>query len=218
MSERYTEDARRALFFARHEASQLGVQSIATEHLLLGLLRETKGLTGRLLAPCRIKELRNEIAARLEPREKFPTSVEIPFSPETRNVLQFAVQEADRLLHREIGTEHLLLGLLREERSVAGTILVDRGMRLESVREQVANLGHSKEKNVQVELTARGVGTTARSRIFERGAQSWEDLCHEATGFATQIGPEKVISISIAPGGAMSGDGADGFVVVWYWE
>jgi ATP-dependent Clp protease ATP-binding subunit ClpC len=87
------------------------------------LLREAKGLTGRILASYRIDELRKEVATRLEPREKLPTSVEIPFGPDTKNVLQFAVQEADRLLHREIGTEHLLLGLIREERSVAGTHL-----------------------------------------------------------------------------------------------
>lgn len=218
MFERYTEDARRALFFARYEASQLGVRSIETEHLLLGLLREAKGLTGRILAPHGIGDLRREVEARTEPREKFSTSVEIPFSPETKNVLQFAAQEADRLLHRDIGTEHLLLGLLREERSVAATILVDRGLRLESLREQIANQGHSTEENDQAELRPQGIGTTARHRIFERGAQRWADVCGEATGFATQIGPERVISISIVPGGGASDDGTDGFVVVWYWE
>lgn len=215
MFERYTEDARRALFFARYEASQLGVRSIETEHLLLGLLRVAKGLTGQLLAPYGINDIRKEVESRVERRAKISTSVEVPFSEETKNVLQFAVKEADRVLHRTVGTEHLLLGLLCQDRSVAGSILIDRGMRLESVREQVANLGHSEDDDVQLCVE---VERTARHRIFERGAQPWQELCAEATGFATQIGPERVISISAVPGDGTSDNGASGFVVVWYWE
>jgi ATP-dependent Clp protease ATP-binding subunit ClpC len=218
MFERYTEDARRALFFARYEASQLGVRSIETEHLLLGLLREAKGFIGRILAPYRINELRNEIATRLEPREKFPTSVEIPFSDETKSVMQSAAREADDLLHSYIGPEHLLLGLLREERSVAGSILISKGMRLESLRKQIADQGQAEEEYGEVEVSLQQPGTTARHRVFESGSKPWQDLCDEATAFATQIGPGKVISISIARSGAMSGESAGGLVVVWYWE
>ena len=220
MFERYTEDARRALFFARYEATQLGVRSIETEHLLLGLLREAKGLTGRILATYDIDDLRREVEGRTERREIVPTSIEIPFSPETKNVLHFAVQEADRLQHREIGTAHLLLGLLREERSVAASILNDRGLRLASVRAQAANGGHSSgdEKNGEIDVSLAKAGTTARYRMFQRGTGSWQEVCAEATGFATNIGPEKVISVSVVPDSAMSGNAASGFVVVWYWE
>ena len=91
-------------------------------------------------------------------------------------------------------------------------------MRLESLREQIANRGHPQEDNDQAELRMQGIGTTARHRIFERGAQRWQDLCAEATGFATQIGPARVISISVVPGEGASDKGATGFVVVWYWE
>jgi len=146
MFERYTERARRVLFFARYEASQLGSQSIETEHLLLGLIREGKGLTSRLFARANVglDAIRKEIEGRTVFREKVSTSVEIPFSSETKRALQFAAEEADRLLHNYIGTEHLLLGILREERSLAATILVDKGMRLSAVRDDIVSLLNEK--------------------------------------------------------------------------
>ena len=139
MFERYTEAARRALFFARYETSQFGGTAIETEHLLLGLLHRGKGLVARILAHAQVPldSLRTEIEGRLSSGVKVATSVEIPFSAETKRVLQFAAQEADRLKHNHIGTEHLLLGLLREEKSVAASILVGRGLRLEEVRNLV---------------------------------------------------------------------------------
>ena len=146
MFERYTERARRVLFFARYEASQLGSNSIETEHLLLGLIREGKGLTSRIFARSHLslENIRKEIEGRTVFREKVSTSVEIPFSAETKRVLQFAAEEADRLLHNYIGTEHLLLGILREERSVAASILMEKGMRLSAVREDVVQLLNEK--------------------------------------------------------------------------
>jgi uncharacterized protein (TIGR03435 family) len=142
MFERYTERARRVLFFARFEASQLGSGSIETEHLLLGLIREGKGLTSRMFARAHVshEHIRQEIERRTVFREKVSTSVEIPFSLETKRVLQFAAEEADRLLHDYIGTEHLLLGILREERSVAASILTEKGMRLHTIREDIVVL------------------------------------------------------------------------------
>jgi ATP-dependent Clp protease ATP-binding subunit ClpC len=146
MFERYTERARRVLFFARYEASQLGSASIETEHLLLGLIREGKGLTSRLFSRSHVSldTIRKEIEGRSESREKVSTSVEIPFSAETKRSLQYAVEEADRLLHNYIGTEHLLLGILHEDRSLAATILVDKGMSLSVVREDIVALLNEK--------------------------------------------------------------------------
>jgi ATP-dependent Clp protease ATP-binding subunit ClpC len=146
MFERYTERARRVLFFARYEATQMGSTSIETEHLLLGLIREGKGLTSRIFARSHLSldSIRKEIEGRTVFREKVSTSVEIPFSSDTKRVLQFAAEEADRLLHTYIGTEHLLLGLLREERSVAASILYEKGMRLSNVREDIVQLLNEK--------------------------------------------------------------------------
>src|SRR5579862_6204313 len=136
MFERYTERARRVLFFARYEATQLGSMSIETEHLLLGLIREGKGLTSRIFARSHLslESIRKEIEGRTIFREKVSTSVDIPFSADTKRVLQFAAEEADRLL----------LGILREERSVAASILYEKGMRLASVREDIVQLLNEK--------------------------------------------------------------------------
>jgi len=155
MFERYTERARRVLFFARYEASQLGSVSIETEHLLLGLIREGKGLTSRIFARSHLslENIRKEIEGRTVFREKVSTSVEIPFSAETKRVLGCAAEEADRLLHNYIGTEHLLLGILREERSVAASILMEKGMRLHTVREDIVQLLNEKTTLTRVKET-----------------------------------------------------------------
>ena len=143
------------MFFARYEASQLGSISIETEHLLLGLIREGKGLTSRIFARSHLslENIRKEIEGRTVFREKVSTSVEIPFSTETKRVLQFSAEEADRLLHNYIGTEHLLLGILREERSVAATILSEKGMRLNTVREDIVQLLNEKTTLTRVKKT-----------------------------------------------------------------
>ena len=155
MFERYTERARRVLFVARYEASQLGSISIETEHLLLGLIREGKGLTSRIFARSHLslETIRKEIEGRTVFREKVSTSVEIPFSTETKRVLQHAAEEADRLLHNYIGTEHLLLGILREDRSVAASILSEKGMRLSTVREDIVQLLNEKTTLTRVKET-----------------------------------------------------------------
>ena len=142
MFERYTERARRVLFFARYEANELGSLSIGTEHLLLGLIREGKGLTSRLFARSRLsfESVRQEIEGRATGREAPVIPHELPFSGETKRALGYAADEADRLRHPYIGTEHLLLGLLRDEQSAAASILASRGMRLAAVREDVVQL------------------------------------------------------------------------------
>jgi ATP-dependent Clp protease ATP-binding subunit ClpC len=136
MFERYDEPARRTLFFARFEASRLGISSIETEHLLLGLMREPGGHAGRLLLSLPIADIRREMESTRSDK-KLSTSVEIPFSAETKRVLQYACEEADGLTHRHIGPEHLLLGLMRETNSRAATTLSRHGMRLEGAREQI---------------------------------------------------------------------------------
>jgi ATP-dependent Clp protease ATP-binding subunit ClpC len=142
MFEKYTERARRVLFFARYEASQFGSVNINTDHVLLGLIREGKGLTNRIFAHFHVspEDLRKEIEGRAVFREKVSTTVEIPFTNETMRVLTYAADEATRLKHDYIGTEHLLLGLLREESSPASTSLIQKGMCLDAVRDRVAEL------------------------------------------------------------------------------
>ena len=151
MFERYTEKARRVIFFARYEASQFGAPAIEPEHLLLGLMREDKTLTGRFFprAQVSIESIRKEIEGRTLLREKISTSVELPLAPETKRVLAYAHEESDRLQHRHIGTEHLLLGLLREERSMAAEILYERGLRLNAVRDEIARQSGADSRSSQ---------------------------------------------------------------------
>jgi ATP-dependent Clp protease ATP-binding subunit ClpC len=139
MFERYTEKARRVIFFARYEASQFGSPYIETEHLLLGLLREDKALTNRFLrSHASVESIRKQIEGHTTIREKVSTSVDLPLSNECKRVLAYAAEEAERLSHKHIGTEHLLLGLLREEKCFAAEILHERGLRLSTIREELA--------------------------------------------------------------------------------
>ena len=178
MFERYTERARRVLFFARYEASQLGSVSIETEHLLLGLIREGKGLTSRIFARSEVvlDSIRKEIEGRTVLRERVSTSVDIPFSAETKRALQYAAEEADRLLHTYIGTEHLLLGILREDRSLAASILMEKGLRLDAVREDVVSLLNEKSTAAPRPKDAALLAEFSRDLTEAAGRQALDPL------------------------------------------
>jgi ATP-dependent Clp protease ATP-binding subunit ClpC len=145
MFERYTEKARRVIFFARYEVSELGAKSIEPEHLLLGLFREDKAFIARFLpAQVSTEMIRQQVEASLTKGEKIPTSVEIPLSRMSKRVLEYAQEESENLKHREVGTEDLLLGLLRQQSnscgikvSVAERILRENGLELAEVRERI---------------------------------------------------------------------------------
>ena len=132
MFERYTEKARRVVFFARYEASQFGSTQIEAEHVLLGLIREDKNLTYRFFhrSHATVESIRREIEGRTVLRDRIPNNIDLPLSVEAKHVLAYAAEESERLGNRHIGTEHLLLGLLREENSLAAEILYERGLRL----------------------------------------------------------------------------------------
>ncbi|MBO0725776.1 MAG: hypothetical protein J2P52_09270 [Blastocatellia bacterium] len=139
MFERYTEKARRVIFFARYEASQFGASQIETEHVLLGLVREDRKLTARFFArDTSVKSIRNEIEERAGQAPRISTQIDLPLSGESKRALFFAAEESDQLGHRHIGTEHLLLGLLRVENSVAAEILNGRGLRLSDIRQDLS--------------------------------------------------------------------------------
>ncbi|MBN2430326.1 MAG: ATP-dependent Clp protease ATP-binding subunit [Acidobacteria bacterium] len=138
MFEKYTEKARRVIFFARFEASQLGSRYIDTEHILLGLVREDKKL-GRFFpkGESSFDVIRKNIESRTKMREKISTSIEIPLSNDVKKVLNNAAEESQLLGHKFVGTEHILLGLLREKHTLAGKLLFEQGLRLPSVRESL---------------------------------------------------------------------------------
>jgi uncharacterized protein (TIGR03435 family) len=142
MFNRFTQRALQVLFFARSEVGQLGSSAVEPEHLFLGLLDEGTGLGSRILARTGVApdDFRSDIVGRLIGREKVSESEDIPFSASCDRALQYAAEEADRLLQGYIGTEHLLLGLLREERSLVAEVLAARGLRIEKVREAIVAL------------------------------------------------------------------------------
>lgn len=137
MFERYTEKARRAIFFARGEAGLFGSPYIESEHLLLGLLGENKAL---LHTHCgTIESVRKQIEAQTPLREKIPTSIDLPVSDECERIFVYAAQEASNLSHKHIGTEHLVLGVLRVQDCFAAALLRERGITLEMYREEIQN-------------------------------------------------------------------------------
>ncbi len=139
MFERYTEKARRVIFFARYEASQYGSLVIDTEHILLGLLREDWALMQRYVGPIESgTEIRTEVERIIQRGAPIPTSAEVPLSGDSKNILKFAAEEADRLAHRHIGTEHILLAIFRLPTSLAAKVLLARGAKPDTIREQLA--------------------------------------------------------------------------------
>jgi len=141
MFERYTEQARRVIFFALYEARQFGSPYIEAEHLLLGLLREDKALANRFLrSDGAVESIRKQIEGSMAPREEVSAHGDLPLSHECKRVLPYAAEEADSLKHKHIGTAHLLLGLLREEKCFAAEILYGRGLRLAAVRKELQRI------------------------------------------------------------------------------
>jgi len=166
--ERYTEKARRVIFFARYEASQYGSPYIETEHLLLGLMREDKALANRFLRQQgSIESIRKEIEARITIRERISTSVEVPLSAECKRILNMAAEEAERLGHKHVGTEHLLLGILREEKCFGAEILMERGLRLSTLREdsRARPAKKQRQRGQRKLLSSRNSAATSRKRL-----------------------------------------------------
>ena len=147
MFEKYSERARRALFFARYEASKLGSRVIESEHLLLGILREgAEGVTEILHRyQVRPDELRREIEGEKPFVERLSSTAELPLSEEAKRVLAFAAQEAEGLGHPLVGCEHLLLGVLRTEGSLGMRLLEEHGLDVLGVRDEIETLSREHE-------------------------------------------------------------------------
>jgi ATP-dependent Clp protease ATP-binding subunit ClpC len=164
MFERFTERARQVVVLAQEEARALKHNYIGTEHLLLGLLREEEGIAARVLESLEVtvEEVRAQVANIVGEGDEVP-GAQIPFTPRAKNVLELALREALSLGHNHVGTEHVLLGLVREGEGVAARILLDLGVTAEAVRDAVIRqLGGMGQR---VELRPQAVIPVARRRL-----------------------------------------------------
>jgi ATP-dependent Clp protease ATP-binding subunit ClpC len=141
MFERFTERARQVVVLAQDEARTLKHNYIGTEHILLGLLREEEGLAARVLdtLDITVEEVRAQVA-RIVGQGDEVTTGQIPFTPRAKKVLELALREALSLGHNYIGTEHILLGLVRENEGVAARILLDFDADAEKIRNEILRM------------------------------------------------------------------------------
>jgi len=151
MFEKYNEKARRALFFARYEASKLGSRVIESEHILLGILREGEETVTEIFRRFQVKpeEIRHEIEGERVFVERISSTAELPLSEESKKILAYASHEAESMLHQTVGSEHLLIGILRVDACVAMRILVQHGLDVYSVREEVLSIAKEREASQQ---------------------------------------------------------------------
>jgi ATP-dependent Clp protease ATP-binding subunit ClpA len=169
MFEQYTPEARRSIAFA-YAASQLGSLMIGTEDLLLGLVRENIALMNRFVITEGLEDsFRSQIMANPLPSGTVPTGLaEMLFTDESKRVLSFAAEDAERMGHQHVGIEHLLLGLLREEDCFAARMLRDRGADIERIRKELAATPHRpppKEERIRREIDEiREIWTVAQTR------------------------------------------------------
>jgi hypothetical protein len=163
MFERFTERARRVIFFARYEASSFGSPSIEAEFLLLGLLREDKHTALRWLGKGEVElSLRDEIAKRVYQGPKISTSIDLPLSDEAKRALNYATEEATVLSHPFTGTEHLFLGLLHDPQSRVAKMLFGLGVDAKAVRETLIRESAESGSRVEVSRIRASVSGDAR--------------------------------------------------------
>ena len=151
MFEKYNEKARRALFFARYESSKLGSKVIESEHILLGVLREGEEIIKEIFARFNVKpdDIRREVEGDRVFVERVSSTQELPLSEESKKILAYASHEAESMMHPYVGTEHLLIGILRVDPCVAGRILMAHGFNLYGVREETIALIKEREASKQ---------------------------------------------------------------------
>ncbi len=148
MYERFTDRARKVMQLANQEAQRFNHEYIGTEHILLGLVKEGSGVAANVLKNLDVdlRKIRNEVEKIVQPGPDIVTMGKLPQTPRAKKVIEYSMEEARNLNHNYVGTEHILLGLLREQEGVAAQVLMNLGLKLEDVREEVLNLlGHGME-------------------------------------------------------------------------
>jgi energy-coupling factor transporter ATP-binding protein EcfA2 len=151
MYERFTDRARKVLQLANQESQRFNHEYVGTEHVLLGMIKEGSGVAANVLRNLDVdlRKIRNEVEKLVLPGPEVVTMGRLPQTPRAKKLIEYAIEEARNLSHNYVGTDHLLLGLLREQEGTAAQVLINLNLKLEEVREEVLNLlGHGMDAGV----------------------------------------------------------------------
>src|SRR6202522_3414340 len=184
MYERFTDRARKVMQLANQEAQRFNHEYIGTEHILLGLVKEGSGVAANVLKNLDVdlRKIRLEVEKIVQSGPDMVTMGKLPQTPRAKKVIEYAMEEARNLNHNYVGTEHLLLGLLREQEGVAAQVLMNLGMKLEDVREEVLNLlGHGLEASETGER-----GTAAQQKAGKSKTPALDSFGRDLTDLARQ--------------------------------
>jgi ATP-dependent Clp protease ATP-binding subunit ClpC len=206
MFERFSDQARRVVVQAQEEARLLSHNYIGTEHLLLGLLRERDGTAAEALGSLGVSL--DDARAQTEEiigRGQHQASGHIPFTPRAKKVLELSLPEARRLGHRTIGTEHILLGMLREGEGVAAQVLVRLGVDLNMARQAVIGLAHG-SPGVTSEPVVENIRVAARPRPAADFAARLDGIEEQLARLAAEV---ERLSTVLRDHGLDSGGGTD---------
>src|SRR3954454_7773205 len=166
MYERFTDRARKVMQLANQEAQRFNHEYIGTEHILLGLVKEGSGVAANVLKNLDVdlRKIRLEVEKLVQSGPEMVTMGKLPQTPRAKKVIEYSMEEARNLNHNYVGTEHILLGLLREQEGVAAQVVMNLGLKLEEVREEVLNLlGHGIEGEGTERGGREGVGVSGSS-------------------------------------------------------
>jgi ATP-dependent Clp protease ATP-binding subunit ClpC len=164
MYERFTDRARKVMQLANQEAQRFNHEYIGTEHILLGLIKEGSGVAANVLKNLDVdlRKVRREVEKMVHCGPDLVHIGKLPQTPRAKKVIEYAIEEARNINHNYVGTEHLLLGLLREQIGVGAQVLMNLGLKLEDVREEILNLlGH----NMAPQSAAKAKGTFHLERV-----------------------------------------------------
>src|SRR5690606_31049275 len=201
MFERFTDRARKVMALANQEAQRFNHEYIGTEHILLGLVKEGSGVGANVLKNLGVdlRKVRLEVEKLVRSGPDMVTMGKLPQTPRAKKVIEYAIEEARNLNHNYVGTEHLLLGLLREHDGVAAQVLMNLGLKLEEVREEVLNLlgaGMDKEGGEMAGDPSAGQGGPGGQRQGGKGTSktpALDSFGRDLTALAKEGGLDREI-------------------------
>ncbi|MFM7163135.1 MAG: Clp protease N-terminal domain-containing protein, partial [Planctomycetaceae bacterium] len=196
MYEKFTDRARKVMQLANQEAQRFNHEYIGTEHILLGLVKEGSGVAANVLKNLDVdlRKIRMEVENIVKSGPDMVTMGRLPQTPRARKVIEYSMEEARNLNHNYVGTEHILLGLLREQEGVAAQVLMNLNLKLEDVREEVLNLlGHGMEPTESGERAVSSPGAPAQQKGGKSKTPALDSFGRDLTELARQNKLDPVI-------------------------